>query len=312
MENRNMGIIGKIKELNEYCNEICTNTKRLFFYHMNPVRAHKYVYKKSFNKELDLDNPQTLNEKLQYLILFKYGKKEADLSDKIKVKEYVASLNIEGLNIPKTLKVYQNANDINLDELPDQFVIKCNHRSGGVFVCTDKSTFDLDGLRKAINKALKENFAQTTLEYHYKYIKPQIMVEEYICDGTGKMPTDYKFYVFNGKADRIFLCSDRINKVRYDDLDLNWNYLDDTLPSFRAPSIPPKPDNLSELIRISEELSKLNGIVNLPFVRVDLYNANNKVYFGEYTFSTARGMIDFYNDRAQLELGSKLDLSLFE
>lgn len=311
MENRNMGIIGKIKELNEYCNEICTNTKRLFFYHRNPVYTHKYIYKKAFNKELDLNNPQTLNEKIQYLIVNKYGEFEAELSDKIKVKEYVNSLNIDGLYVPKTIKSYKNANDIDLSELPEKFVIKCNHRSGGVFVCTDKSKFDIDGIRKVLNKMLKENFAKVTYEYHYKYIEPRIMVEEYISDGTGKMPYDYKFYVFNGKADRLLLCSDRANGLRQDDFDTDWNYLDDTLPELRSSIVPEKPSNLSDLVRISEELCMKDGIVNIPFARVDLYSSNDKVYFGEYTFSPARGLEDVYYDRVQLELGNKLDLSAY-
>ena len=299
-------------KLKNKLNEFKEKFKHFYFYHRSPVYTHKYMYKKKFNKELDLNNPKTLNEKLQYLIIYKFGKREAYLTDKIRVKEYVNSLNIDGLTVPRTIKSYKDANEIDLSELPDKFVIKCNHRSGGVFVCTNKSAFDLDGIRKVLNNMLKENYAKVNYEYHYKYIEPQIMVEEYISDGTGRMPYDYKFYMFSGRVGKLLLCSDRANGLRQDMFDQYWNYQDDVLPEYRSNTVPAKPDNLQDLVRIAEELCVTDKSHNFPFVRVDLYSDNNKVYFGEYTFTPAQGLDGDFYEHAQLEMGGKLDLSLYD
>lgn len=274
--------------------------------------THKYLYYKTFNKRLNLEGPKNFNEKIQYLIVNKYGKKEGNLADKYLVKNYVEKLNISNLNIPKTLKVYSDARDINIDELPDNFVLKCNHGSGNVFVCNDKNNFDIETAKKVLNKNLKSSFAKHTFEYHYKYIKPLIIAEEYLNDGTGKNPLDYKFYVFNGKCDRMLLCSERDKSLRLDDYDLNWNILDDTLPKYKSNNKISKPQNLDLMIKIAEELCKENDEVVIPFARVDLYDLNGKIYFGEYTFTPAMGLIDYYNDNALNELGEKINLDAYK
>ena len=160
--------------------------------------THKYLYHKKFKKKLNLKKPKDFNEKLQYLIVYKYGKKEGKLADKLLVKEYVKNLKIENLYIPKTLKVYNDVDEIDISALPEKFVLKCNHGSGNVFVCNDKSKFNIEEAKRMLNASLKKNFAKGTFEYHYKYIKPVIIAEEYLEDGMGKNPLDYKFYVFNG------------------------------------------------------------------------------------------------------------------
>ncbi|MBR1884231.1 MAG: glycosyl transferase [Clostridia bacterium] len=273
--------------------------------------THSYLYKKSFGKKLDLENPKNFNEKLQYLIVNKYGIKEGRLADKYLVKEYVENLRIEGLNVAKTLKIYNNANDIDLSELPKKFVLKCNHGSGNVFVCTDKEKFDFENAKKVLNSSLKQCFAKHTFEYHYKYIKPVIMAEEYLDDNTGKNPLDYKFYVFNGKCDRMLLCSERDKSLRLDDFDLEWKKIDDTLPKYKSQKDIEKPKNFENMVRIAEELCIKDGKVDIPFARVDLYDLNGKIYFGEYTFTPACGLIDYYNEKTLMELGEKLDLSKY-
>ena len=273
--------------------------------------THCYLYKKKFNKSLNLSSPHNFNEKIQYLIVKKYGKKEGELSDKNMVKAYVEELKIEDLCVPKTLKTYKNANEINLSELPEKFVLKCNHGSGNVLVCTDKKNFDLDNAKKVLNKTLKSNFAKQNFEYHYKYIKPLIMAEEYLDDGTGKNPLDYKFYIFNGKCDRVLLCSERDKKLRLDGFDLEWNKLEDTLPQYRSTKNIAKHKNFDKMIKIAEELCRKNKLVNIPFARVDLYDLNGTIYFGEYTFTPACGLIEYYSEEALDALGEKLDLTKY-
>lgn len=274
--------------------------------------THKYLYYKKFKLKLDLNNPKNFNEKIQYLIVKKYGKKEGLLADKYLVKEYVKNLKIDNLNIPKTLKVYSNAEEIDISDLPDKFVLKCNHGSGNVFVCDDKENFNIEEAKKILNENLKSNFAKHTYEYHYKFIKPLIIAEEYLDDGTGKNPLDYKFYVFNGKCDRVLVCSERDKKLRLDDYDLEWNILDDTLPVYKSAKVIDKPKKLDIMIKIAEELCKKNGELIIPFARVDLYDLDGKIYFGEYTFTPACGLIDYYDDKTLNELGKKLDLTKYE
>ena len=183
---------------------------RRFFWVLPARFAHSVQYRIERHKKLRLDGDgRDFNEKLQYLIVYKFGKKEGSLADKCLVKKYVEGLRIGGLEIPKTLKVYHDANDIKVDELPEKFVLKCNHSSGDVIICDDKRSFNLEKNKKILDRKLREKLARKTLEYHYNYIKPLIMAEEYLDDGTGKNPLDYKFYVFNGKCDRILVCSER-------------------------------------------------------------------------------------------------------
>lgn len=267
---------------------------------------HRDFYQRITGKTLNIINPQDFNEKIQWLILNYYGPKEGELADKEAVKKYVAKLKIPGLKIPKTLKTYTDANDINLDELPEKFVLKCNHFSGDVFICKDKKHFDLVAAKKRLNEVLKQDFADINLEYHYSYIKPLIMAEEYLNDGEHKNPLDYKFYCFNGKAESILVCSNRENKLKLNDFDLDWHELDYTTDEYRSRENFARPAKLKEMTRIAEALSK-----NLPFVRVDLYEINHKIYFGEYTFTPAAGVISYYQQKALDHLGKKLDLTKY-
>lgn len=268
--------------------------------------AHKLLYKKRIGRKLALDNPKNLNEKIQYLILNKYGDKEGKLADKQSVKSYVERLQVGNLLIPRTIKIYKTVDDIDTKELPEKFVLKCNHGSGVVFICKDKENFDLDGAKKSLKKCLKQNFAKTALEYHYSTISPVIIAEEYLDDGKHKNPIDYKIYCFNGKAESILVCSNRENKLKLNDFDLDWNELDYTTPEFRSSEKFEKPKHLKEMIMIAEQLSK-----GIPFVRIDLYEIGDKIYFGEYTFTPAAGLIQYYKQKALDRLGEKLDLNWY-
>lgn len=278
-----------------------------FLWIMPKSYTHKVVYENKIGKKLDLKNPINFNEKMQYLMVYKYGKKEGKFSDKLLVKELIKKKRIPDLYLPKTLKVYKNVNDINLDELPNNFVLKCNHASGNVIICNDKANFNLEEVKKILKKTKKTNFGKFLYEYHYKYIKPTIFAEEYLEEKNHKNPIDYKIYCANGKAKSILVCSERETNLRLDEFDLDWNNLNYTKEEYRSNKIIEKPKNLSKMIKIAERLSK-----EFPFVRVDLYEIKNKIYFGEFTFAPAAGLCAYYDDESLLKHGEYIDLNLYK
>lgn len=264
--------------------------------------AHKILYRIYSGKKLNLNEPVTLNEKIQWLIVNEYGANEAILTDKYLVKEKIANMKLPNLNIPKTLFVLKSTNDlknINFDSLPNKFVIKCNHGSGNVFVCSSKTDFDKK--IKILFKDLKKDFSKKTLEYHYKYIKPVILIEEFLENKSGSLPEDYKFFSYNGKTRCVMVCTDRENGYKATFFDKNWNRLN--YSTHEETKNMPRPQNFEQMWDISEKLS-----LNYKFVRVDLYNINGKIYFGELTFTPAAGLSKTYTEQADIELGSYLDI----
>ena len=174
---------------------------------MSDERYLKWVYKLSFDKKLDLEDPQTFNEKLQWLKINDRRPLYVQLVDKYKVKKYVAEVLGEEYIIP-TLGVWDRFEDIDFDKLPDQFVLKCTHDSGGLAICRDKSTFDKKAAEKKIKRSLKSNFFWRGREWPYKNVKPRIIAEQYMYDGSGDL-ADYKIHNFNGETKFILVCRDR-------------------------------------------------------------------------------------------------------
>ncbi len=265
--------------------------------------AHKILYYRLTGKKLNLSNPITLEEKIHYLIIHKYNEEYGLLTDKYMVREFIKSKGYEKL-LPKIYGVYDNANDICFDKLPNAFVLKTNHGSGKVYICKNKKNFDIETCKYELNESLKKNFAEQYLEYHYSYIKPRIICEEYLNDGQNEMPLDYKFYCFDGKVECILLCSEREKKVRLDYYDLDWKYLNYAKEEYRSNKKHNKPKNLKNMITIAANLSK-----GFDFVRVDLYEINGKIYFGELTFSPSAGILYKHTEAAIKYLGSKLTIT---
>ena len=266
--------------------------------------AHKILYRIVMKKKLNLDNPYDLNEKIQWLLLNRYGENEAFLADKYLVKKFLTEKGY-GKYIPKLYAVYDNVYDINLDTLPEKFVLKTNNGCGNVFVCKDKNSFNLNKAKKVLNTALKKNFAKVNLEYHYSLIKPKILCEEFLDDGTEKLPTDYKFYCFNGKVECVLVCTDRIDEnnktIAY--YDRNWKRLAFESEEYVSSKNIEKPENFEEMLSLASNLS-----VGHNFVRVDLYNLNGKIYFGELTFTPACGMIYSLKQESLDYLGSYINI----
>ena len=257
-------------------------------------------------KPLNLKNPQTFNEKIQWLKIHDRKPVYTTMVDKYATKEYVANIIGEEYIIP-TLGVWNSFDEIDFDSLPEQFVLKCNHDSGSTIVCKDKSKLDKVAAKAKLEKCLKRNYFYSAREWSYKNVKPRILIEKYLQNEDGSNIEDYKLQCFNGKVDNIFVCVGRYSPegVRYHYFDTEWNYM----PYCPYEGVDknnvniPRPRCLDQMIMIAEKLAE-----GLPQLRVDLYEIKGKVYFGEMTFYSQAGFDLDITYEADLEMGSKLQL----
>lgn len=266
----------------------------------------RLVYKAIMNKKLNLKNPVTFNEKLQWLKINDRKTIYTKLVDKYEVRDYISNIIGEEYLIP-LLGVYDNFNEIEFEKLPESFVLKCTHDSGGVVICKDKSKFDKEMARRKINNSLKRNYYYACREWPYKNIKPRIICEQMINSENGKLPVDYKFHCFNGKVDNVMLCVDRDSgNPKFYFFDREWNLLRYNKTGINADEnfTLPKPKMIDKMFDIAEELAK-----DLPFVRVDLYCENNKIYFGELTFFPDSGFDSNLLEETDLLFGNKIKLN---
>lgn len=237
----------------------------------------------------NIKNPRTYNEKLLWLKLHNKKREYSIMVDKYEVKGYVREILGEEYIIP-TLGIYNKFNEIDFQTLPDKFVLKCTHDSGGVFICNDKKHFDINKVRRKIDESLKKNFYYDFREYPYKDVSPRIIVEQFMVDESGVELKDYKFFCFNGEPRMLLLASDRSNGTRMNFYDMNFALL----PVYRkehpnSNDFITKPKGFEEMIKLAKILSK-----DIPHVRVDFYDINGKIYFGELTFFSASGLVPFY------------------
>ena len=246
----------------------------------------KCFYRKHLNKKLNLKNPQTYNEKLQWLKLYDRKPIYTTMVDKAAAKEYVANILGEEYIIT-TLGIWNSPDDIEFDRLPNQFVLKTTHDSGGVVICKDKSHFDIKNAKEKLNGLLKKKAFYYGREWPYKNVIPRVIAEEYISDSHGEL-NDYKFFCFDGKAKALFVATDRFTDTKFDFFDLDFNHLPIVNGHPNADREFVKPNDFEKMIKIAEKLS-----VGIPHVRVDLYNIESKIYFGELTFSHYSGIVPF-------------------
>lgn len=259
----------------------------------NNLSDKEYVsrtFKSIMKYDLDLDNPKTYNEKIQWLKLYNQKSEYTKMVDKHTAKEYVANIIGEEYIIP-TIGVYNCFDEINFDRLPNQFVMKCTHDSGGVVICKNKSQFDYSKAKKTINKYLKRDFYKRWREWPYKYASKKIIIEKYMEDDETKELRDYKFFVFDGKVKALFIASDRQNEkveTKFDFFDENFKHLPITNGHPNAAIEPNKPANFDLMKEFAEKIA-----AGIPHVRVDFYEINGKVYFGEITFFHWSGLVSF-------------------
>ena len=265
----------------------------------------KRVFKLTVGYRLNLKNPKTYNEKLQWLKLHDHNPLYPTMVDKHAVKDYVAKIIGSEYIIP-TLEVYNNPDEIDFNKLPSQFVLKCNHDSGGLVVCKDKSKLDEKSVRERLLICLKRDFYWLGREWPYKNIKKRIIAEQYMEDDETKELRDYKFFCFNGVVKLMFIATDRQNREEpyFDFYDTQFNHLDLIHGHPNAPIPPQKPYNFELMIELAEKISK-----GLPHVRVDFYECNRKIYFGEITLYHHNGTVPFKPEYWDRKLGDLIELT---
>ena len=279
----------------------------------NPRKLADYLYKDATGKKdgINWDRPRDLNEKINWLKFNSDTTIWTVLADKYRVREFVKAKGFEK-NLVKLLGVWTSADDIDFNQLPDSFVLKTNNGAGTVMVIEDKSSVNESEVRRQLNRWLKKKFGLLQVEPHYLRIPPMIIAEEMLVEKASFSSTlvDYKIWCFDGKVFGTFVCYNRhrfAKKVEWYDRD--WNYHPEWLSdNYRKlikndkPSVP-KPKSYDDMIRMAEALSE-----GFPQVRVDLYNLDGQIYFGEMTFTASGGHMNSSSDEVLLEMGKLIKI----
>lgn len=301
----------KVIHLIKCCVKFLLNSSYRFIYLSgkgvyNNVADDEYLKKKFYAKlgyKLDISNPKTFNEKIQWLKLYDRNPNYIKMVDKYEVKKYVASVIGEKYIIP-TIAYWDNIDDIDWKNLPNEFVLKVTHDSGGIIICKDKNYFDINKAIIILKKSIDRDYYMLHREWPYKNVVRRVIAEKYMSEDDEEL-TDYKFMCFNGVCKCIFTCKGRYSKdgLKVTFYDTKWNIMpfERHYKSLKEPE--KKPDRLDEMIRLAEILSK-----DIPFVRVDFYIINNEIFFGEMTFYPGSGFEEFTPFTWDEILGSWIEL----
>lgn len=263
------------------------------YYKRHFVNPETYIGKLFYARMgygLNLKNPQTYNEKLQWLKLYDKNPLYTTLVDKYEVKKYISNTIGEQYLIP-TLGVWDRVADIDFDSLPNQFVLKCTHDSGGVVICKDKSQFNKAKAKRLLNKHLRRNYYYMGFEWPYKNVTPRIIAEKFMEDTKTKELRDYKFFCFKGEVKALFIATERQKvgeDVKFDFFDAVFNHLPFKQGHENASLCPSKPICFEEMKTLASSLSR-----ELPQVRIDFYEVNGRIFFGEFTFFHHGGWTKF-------------------
>lgn len=262
-------------------------------------------YRRIFGRKLNLKEPKTFNEKIQWLKLYDRNPTYSKMVDKYEAKNYVENKIGKEYIIP-TLGVWEEFDKINFSELPNQFVLKTTHDSGGGVIVKDKDKMNLVKTKKIIEDSLNNNYYLQGREWPYKNVKHRIIAEKYMVDESGYELKDYKFFCFNGIAKVMFIASDRQNtneETKFDFFDMEFNHLPFTNGHPNSNKIIIKPKSFEKMKKLAEILSE-----GIPQVRIDFYDINGNIYFGEMTFSHWSGFVPFIPDEWDYRLGSMINL----
>lgn len=266
----------------------------------------KLYYYISMGVTPNFENPRNFNEKLQWLKVYYRDPLYIKCADKYSVREFVKEQGYEDI-LNEMYGVYDSAEDIDFEQLPDRFAMKCVHGCGSNLICEDKHLVDQEKVRDQFNKWMKKKIGNISGEYHYNYIKPRIIVEKNLSDKEGILPIDYKFYCFNGVPRCVCIYADRdlVNKTtKRCFFDSDWQELDFCTDEYKTSAKRfKKPSSLDEMFEIASNLSK-----PFPFVRVDLYEVDGNVVFGELTFTPTGGRGKAYTEKCNEEFGQLLEL----
>lgn len=265
------------------------------------------MYWLNMGKKLDLKNPKTFNEKLQWLKLYNHNPAYTVMVDKVKAKEYVAGIIGEEHIIPN-LGVWDDPDDIDFDALPNQFVLKCNHNSGtGMCICRDKSKLDIEKVKAELRKGLKENYFMRWREWPYKNVPRKILAEKFMVDESGTELKDYKIFCFNGEPRYCQVISDRHTDEKIDFYDMHWKRLVGLVglndKVHNSEYAIPCPESFENMKLMASLLAK-----SIPFSRIDFYEINHQAYFGEITFFPATGFGNFNPREWNVKMGDMITL----
>lgn len=263
------------------------------------------AFRARFGRKLDLKNPKTFNEKLQWMKLYNRNPVYTMMVDKYLVRNYVREIIGEEYLIP-LLGVWDDPDKIDFDKLPMQFVLKCNHNSGlGMCICKDKNKLDIDKVKNNVRKGLKQDYYLTGREWPYKNVPRKIIAEKYMVDESGYELKDYKYYCFDGKVRIVMINSDRMSSLEtkanyfdenYQPLDFVWGYENAKIP-------PAKPEKFEEMKSLAEKLSE-----GIPHVRIDFYQTPQGIFFGEMTFFDGSGFDAIEPIEWDYKIGSWINL----
>lgn len=279
--------------------------KSHLLYGLSDEKYLRFLWWLKTGRHLNLDNPQTYNEKLQWLKLHDRKALYTTIVDKVLVKQWVAEVLGDEKSIIPTIAVWDNVNEIDIKQLPERFVLKTNNgsSSAGVIVCKNRGTFNLESAKRKLAKSQRGSVWKDMREWPYKDIEPKVFAEEYVEDASGEL-RDYKFFCFDGEVKALFIGSERFSKeVKFDFFDANFNHLDLYQVHPMSGRKIPKPENFEEMKALAAKLS--NGF---PHVRVDLYNVQGKIYFGEITFYHHGGFAPWHPEKWDYEFGSWIHL----
>lgn len=273
----------------------------------NVISDRPYVMGKYWLKmghPMSRTNPQTYTEKINWLKLYDHNPQYIPLVDKWEVAKIVGERIGKEYIIPK-LGVWKSVDEINVDALPDQFVLKCTNDSGGVVICRDKRQFDLEKARPILERSLKTNYYWHDREWPYKDIQPRILAEEYIEDASGNGLFDYKFFCFDGQPQFMFIATGRAEgNTCFDFFDMEFNWIPVMQHYPNAHNRPQKPIGFELMKQLAAALSK-----GMKHVRVDFFEVNGRVYFGELTFTHFGGYERFVPDEYDKIFGAFLDIT---
>lgn len=274
-----------------------------FCYFLSDACWLKMMFFAYHHKKLDLTNPKSYNEKLQWLKLYDRKPEYRMMSDKFAVREYIAKEIGEEHLIP-LLGVWNNVEDIDFNSLPNQFVLKCNHDSAGLLICKDKNKLDVEKAKQKLKRCLKRDYFWAGREDNYRVVNKKVIAEKYMTDGDKDELTDYKFFCFDGEPKFIQVDTGRFSRHIRNFYDISWNFIDvqNGCPNDKTHIISP-PSKLEQMLEYSRKLAR--GLVH---VRVDLYEMSNEIYFGELTFHHGGGEMDVTPESYDYEWGSYLHL----
>lgn len=301
-------------KIKKYCMNLLRNKlvlkllKRTSLKNILPDKIYLQMkYKRDYGRVLDWENPKCFDEKMQWLKLYYRKPILSKLVDKYEIKQYVSEKIGKEYIVP-TLGLWNTFDEIDFTKLPNQFVLKCTHDSGGLIICRDKKQLNYEFARQKINKCLKKDFYYLMREWPYKNVKHRIIAEQFMSDKKHTDLIDYKFFCFNGKPQYCQVITNRNTEEAIDFFDTNWIHQEFVGLNPKCQNNPQykdiiKPENYDKMLELSQILAG-----DFPFVRIDFYNINGNIYFGEMTFFPAGGFGIFTPDTWNYKLGEMITL----